>query len=513
MFARLQHLVVPIFFISFFFLLSLLYYQTGKYQVATNSDISINLFFSKNFANRASLTYPVPINKDFSEKIFGAEGMFLAPNGEMTYNSFHGLIILLGLFFVYQPLSYLLLIPLMATIGYFAYYLICRHFFRQETSLILTAILAFSGPFFFWSTLLFNNIPTWSFFMLSMYFILSAVTTGDNRHLVFFTLAAAGTIWTRFPAAILYLPVGICLLFMFPKIRIKGFLIMLSISVATMIPLFIINYQLYGNFLGFLQNAPGLIYNRDLVGRMVYKTIGIIPFVSWELLLENINTYILALIPGLAILFTTGATIFIRHLKTYPLEKRWFPIMIIIVALTNILFYAGGIFSGFGSDVADVGTSYPRYMLSAYSLLFFFGGFALDNLPKNLVLLGLAALIPSGVLSAMTSPNGYLAYKGNVESRYQEKQTYLRLIPADAVVFIKDFSILLFPDRTVAHYSAIPRQNRVDTIISMISKLRVSKQIYFVADSHEDNLPAFLRSFNASGLQVDYIQDNVYQVR
>lgn len=499
------------FFSSFFVLLSFLSYQGFRSQVATNSDININLFFSKNFANTMSFSYVDPLNSEFKEKIFGVEGFFINSKGETTHNSFHGLPILLGLTNAYWPLFIYLVVPIMAMVCLIYYFKLCLIFFRKNIAIILTGLLALSGSFFFWSTILFNNIPTLAFLIASLYYFVMIFKTGKIENYILFSCTVGITIWMRYPEAVLYGAMILPTILMRKKLEKEKVIISILIFCAFVIPLLMLNYRLYGNIFGFLNDANGLIYNRDTVGEIINAPSGILPFVSFSVFKKNFINYFINLNPILFFIFVLGVIILLIKRKENVRLKNIFFLTVLSIMLINVLFYCGGFFSGFDGNRIDIGVSYPRYFLPAYASMIFLGGFSLSRIKnKKTVILLLGTFMIFNIKLAINSPNGFIAYKGNVEGRNQERQFYLQKIPSGSIVFMKTYAMLLYPERTIANYSALPVKDRAETMIKMIKKIKETKPVYFIVDGHEKNPELYFKKFRENGLIVQNIENNIY---
>lgn len=501
------------FFGGLFVLLSFLFYQGFRSQTTISSDIKLNLFFSENFANTMSFSFVDPLNNEFKEKIFGSEGFFINSKGETTHNSFHGFLILLGLTSAYWPFFVYLAVPIMAIICLIYFFKLCSIFLNKNIAIALTGLLALSGSFFFWSTTLFNNIPTLAFFIASLYYFFMIFKTGGMKNYILFACMTGITIWMRYPEAVLYGAMILPTILMRKKLEKKKVIISLLVLCTFVFSLIMLNYHLYGNIFGFLNNADGLIYNRDVVEEMVYKPTGILPFISLDLFKKNFIDFFVKINPVLFLIFVLGVVVFFIQKKKNEEFRNVFFLTIFSVILINVLFYCGGIFSGFGGDQVDVGVTYPRYFLPAYALMTLVGGICLSWIKnKKVVILLLGVFAVFNIDLAINSPNGFGAYKDNVEYRNQERQFYLRIIPNGSIVFIKDYSMLLYPERAVAHYSALPIKNRAEIMTEMILKMQEKRPVYFIVDGHEKNSELYFQEFKKNGLRVQIIEKNVYNI-
>ncbi|MBI4016166.1 MAG: glycosyltransferase family 39 protein [Candidatus Aenigmarchaeota archaeon] len=154
-------------------------------------------------------------------------------------------------------------------------HVISRRFFDERTALFASSIFAFSPVFFYLGFHTYTEIPSLFLLLLSFYFLTS------GRYSVAGIFLGISTL-TRFPMGIFIAPV---LLYFFFKFKLQTLLVFLSSFLITLLPFFIFNYVMYGNFLASF--TAGAFAIKQVLGCNVLRAMPWSAYLKWIVLSEH----------------------------------------------------------------------------------------------------------------------------------------------------------------------------------------------------------------------------------
>lgn len=331
-------------------------------RLPASPDESQSLFFSKLFAENKTLIYLNPLNEMFEDKIFGGR-QFVQDNNKTMPSAFLGYIILLSLSRIIGDVN--ILGPISAMIcTLFVYKISIKLFQSENTAIIVSIIFSFLPQMIYWTSSYYNNVTDLAFILAFYHFLMKAK---DNKISTLLTVIAVGSfsIYIRYTNILLLLPSVIFFVFANKNLIDKRY-ILISLIFATVLitPLFIINNFLYGSPFKFGQYGVNQLFYKSLtIDKSIPKEIlPLIPFRNYKILVQNLILYQWDLFPMITILSLFSTIYLYRQNK---LNSDF--ILILICIFSWILYYLGGMYSGYGDSSPYLYSSYSRYLLPVFA--------------------------------------------------------------------------------------------------------------------------------------------------
>ncbi len=488
--------VFIIFFIAYSFLAA---FSPHKF---TSPDENINLFFIQHYAKTGTLRYYEPLN----ELTFG----FTRPRNTSSVNNyvapsgFTGLYIFYGTIGVILPAIIPYITPLISLIGGLFMYSISSVIFDKKTGLLSVFLLFTLPPFWYWSSItLFNNAPASVFLVGSIAFFLLAIKTGNPAYY----LALGGTLglnhFFRFTDVMYGIPF-VFLIFRFRKIiRYTYLLLSILMYCIVLLPLFIINKQLFGSFLAFGYNVhtsfeTSTVQTSSFIDKMTFF---LLPSgFHIDNIITNLVTYIVLYIPLVFLLGTVGLT---QYKQFYSQESKAYITFFLLLTVWILIYYGSGIFWGLESFTMD--SSYIRYFLPIYILIIPIASHFLFSLPKKISAMLITVIITSSVLHVTLQRNGLVDMYTKRVALLAQSTEIEKHIDTSGVVVTTLSDKFLFPNRKVIFYGPIYNQVFPNKNIFQYERL-----FLIISNLSSNNIPVYV--FNdRKDLEIDKLNTFLYK--
>lgn len=312
---------------------------------------------------------------------------------------------------------------------------------------------------------------------------------------------------------------------MFSKDKLfrNNFIRYVPIAIFMGLILLFLNHHLYGTILGSVSVSSAEDSN-SLANADYYFSdrpealLPVFPFYGFNILIKNIKNHIFLINPVLSIFLLSSSLLWLFDRESKHVDKR---IILGLISL-NVLFYIGGIWTGFDHNFVSIGTSYSRYLLfSSYLFILVISSnmlFLLGKERKKILVLFLI-IVTYMILSFNVGLFAKYALLDlqRINTRFVETQdSFLSTIPENAIVFTVLNDKFIFPQRKTAIYSTFPEETRINDTGDLIKSLLESEHlVYFIDDGAPNNYDIFeaqlyFDNLDTKGVNVIHIRDNVY---
>lgn len=511
-------------FILAFLLLFFLNFYTFEYLFFPDDAVQC-LFFSQNILKNGTPNYYNPLNSQF-EKIFGMRGFYILDNGQSAPNYMLGNIILTAIFMgISKYALYLFNLTFCFLLFVFFYKTINLFLKNKVKSKIITLLLAFFAPFLFYASVYTNVLPAASFFLIAVYFSLKFVQNKNKKYFYLFLLFSLLTFWIRYEYIILFVPFFFYIIYSIKnkKIKFKFTHILWSILIISLLifPFIYYNLSTYDGVLGFLTSNATVL--RDFEHTTIIKEQNILFFQSGDFLFHNVKTQILNNFIFIPIIFF----LYLISLITIIKKKEYTLLTFYSIPLIQIIYYYGAKWGGYNIINVVGGSSYIKYILPSWIIMFFLASYLLINLSnkKNRYVINKKVLIVVFLVFIVLNLNfvifscwGLQDYHERIENVMSFREEILQNTPDDSILFLKYLDKEIFPLRETAIYQSFPQDTRRKQVTSVIKNLLDNGyDIYFV---NEDKIikkgysfREYKKYFEEEGLNVSYVfSSNIYKV-
>jgi len=473
--------------------------------------------FAKHLAENQSLVYVNPLNEHYTP-IFTAN-QFVQMGEKTLPSGFLGHNVLLAFFYFIHPKLVLLAIPFIAASGLFLFYKLTSLVFSQKIGALSAGLLAVSPAYFYNSNHLYADVPAFVFLVGGLLYFFKMLKHPDRKiNYILFPIFLALTIWLRYPNALLLLALIPILYLGRHKVKLKFLLLSGCIFILCMSPLFILNSILYGGPFNLGAMSPYIVWS-GLPVEELRESIGLsatlfIPFKDWGLFADNIFLYFVRFCPLMLLLSAFGIIAYLKSDKNYL--QQHFLIACSLISLILILYYSGGAFFGARYPYPTVGASYVRYFIPVYAfLLIYISVFLTRPSYKRILPVFLALFILTGMTFSYFDNFQHerrgIEYLGTqyLPIAYYNSQEVIQNTEENAVVLCKKRDWIIYPNRNVALYALIAKEERVQEVTKLVTQLLSDGiPVYFLEEDYmpgEHTGDVYFRSFEDKGLNVTLV--------
>jgi hypothetical protein len=276
--------------------------------------------------------------------------------------------------------------------------------------------------------------------------------------------------------------------------------------------------------------TPILGANNNLYGSPITTGQMLLPQSHWEaagVISQSISNFVKYFL-SLSLPFTVSYTV----LGTLGIVLAWkgvhyyrrFSIFFIASLVFTLIFFSSGMFWGAASGSMELHHSFVRYSIVIYVLLVPYAMSYLSRLRMNGVKQAIVgALLVLSIVTTLVAPMNPVEFRGSMDNRIQVRDSLLRAIPRNAVVFTAYWDKYLFPARkTAIHYYIKPNAERIQKTIELIMEmLHDGHDIYFLREdlgaeqmellghSYFEN---YQEALNKVGINTYEVSRNVYRL-
>lgn len=476
LFVNLPYFLVLL-FVILYSSINLIYF---KERVPVSPDESQVFFFSDLLSRKYTLKYQNPLNSKYNEKIFAAR-QYVQIEKDTVPSAFLGFIIIVSIFKGINSSLINFVGPILSGLSLFYIFKLSNLIFGKKTAIITLVLQGIFPVFIYWTLSFFNNISELPFLIGGLYYLFNALRKKSVSFYIVTAVFFALSIWIRY-TNILLIPLIYLVSYLFfrKSISLTGIIYTLLTFIVLILPLFISNNALYGNFFVFGQNSKNQLVYKIADTDIPKEILPLVPFRDIKYLIKNTQDYILTFIPVL-ILSASGFLFFIKQ-KTH--RKELF--ILIGVCVFWGFYYLGGVYFGYGSEPI-LNSSYTRYLLIVYSVLIIFVSYFIHSINSRLIQVSfLSVLIVSFINITLFSSRGLVLLKGQIESSVIWLKNIEQNTSKKSIIFAKAADKVLFPKRNIALYQMLSEkeefsgQGITKTLELMKTLLVDNHEIYFL---------------------------------
>ncbi len=479
----------------FFLLLFVSYFSFRFYSVRYPLiDTLQNTFFSENLVVSGNFGFENQFNTRY-ERIFGLRATFLSEEGWNLPATHVGYIFLLGSLDIldrnmkfFSSMIFFLLILIFS-------YKSSSLLFGKKTAFISVILLGALSSLIYWSTLFINDIPAFSFFVVSLFYFLKYQNEHNQKLLILSTFFLFMASFIRY--SYLFFLIPFIIVFFFNKHKklknliLPGFLLfLLGFSLA------FFHYNTYHTIFGPIGEYSTLDLlspNNIQIDQNIEK-----PFFDFEVFHNVFKTYIFGGFAGLGILSLLSIFPIIHRKKTLQIK---FLFISMITFLLMIFLYMGVEWSGY-SEHFLMASMYTRYLLPLYFVLILLSAYSISYyqkfFDKKIAMFVLAIFFLYFFLFNLSVSTSQISNNLNIESQTKSLIDSVSNLPPNSIIFCNYYDKYIFPTRMTAVYATFPKEQRIektfDTVTSLIND---GYSVYFF---NEDNL----KNYDIYTLREDY---------
>lgn len=321
------------------------------------------LFFINNHLETGTYKYPIPSYGDLPENITRA----FTPRDAAQFNSYLVPKYYLGIFVGYSTIAainrdiLLILTPLITIIAILFFYILTKKFFDEKIGL-MASLLAFSIPAIWINGLqIFRyDIVSLFFLILGFFYFIQFSEKRNSKYYILSTIFLVTSILYQYTYIIYILPLVLYYIFLIPEIKRKNSLIIVAgIAAFFLIPILLLNNELYGNFL-----RTG--YQMELINveEALGSSEGSFLIFRPDFIIKYISMYLIDFLPLLSFGILIGVSALYRN-KYETKIKLYGSYFLYIITLTIVIF---GSHSSWGLNEYTANAAFLRYLLPAYLL-------------------------------------------------------------------------------------------------------------------------------------------------
>lgn len=435
-------------------------------------DETINYFFIDLYSETGNLSYTDKLN----EISFGV----IRPRGAVYFSDhiapqkFIGFIILVGTIESVVDNISRFISPIFALVGLLYIYIISRELFNKKIAILTPIFLGILPYYWYWTSLsMFENILGTSFFIIFVRYFLKMIENDNFKNYAISAIFLSMAIFIR-AELFLIVPVIVAILFYNfhkkNKLSISRIFIFALIFFIFILPLFLLNNDLYG---GYLTTGQHVQYHYE-------EALPINSGFNLYNILENILN-IFWLYP----LFLLG--IILGIFSTLTLKDNIYKSYISLLGV-GFLVFSTYILSDRVLD-SHIHSSYVRYFLPFIVLLSpFFSIFIIKIKRMNsyLVIIVITYFI---IFSAITTTISLQSNKDAVENYEKMNEKILNATEYNAIIFLDYWDKAIFPERRVGLIRELPQQgNHSKMLASIAIKIyETHTPVYILMDNQFSN--------------------------
>jgi Dolichyl-phosphate-mannose-protein mannosyltransferase len=399
--------------------------------------------------NRLTLSYTEPLNQTYDTELIKPRNVVTNDAGQIVPSDF------LGIYLIFLPITKIIglelanafLFSALSTLGLAAVYLLTKHFFDTQAALLATAVVGAFPVYFYWAERIMTDIPSLAFCLLGLYYLVKHQSSFLLRYAALAGLFIGIGVSIKYTNLIL---VGIFGLIFLPYARMltKRAWAFYGVCAAgfavTMLPIVLLNQQLYGGILK--------------TGQQAYSGSAKILRTSADIsIVDNAFKYFVSFAGIVTILFAISCALIIKYGAAKHVKLMIFAA---VYGLFNILFF-GKANDVFGAQAPDVLLSHsqPRYFLGVFIFiiiiaissiaLFKRASIHLSHFTRIVALL----LVPGYFIGAFSfNGSGFTTVRKEAQVSTRLRDSVLSSTGENSIVFTQFNDKLIFPDRRVVSY-------------------------------------------------------------
>lgn len=399
-------------------------------------------FFIRNFLESGSFKYPIPSYDGLPENITIA----FTPRDTAQFNGYIVPKYSLGIFVGYSTVAainrdiFLIITPLITVISIICLYILTKNFLNEKIGLI-ASLLAFSIP-----TIWINGLEIIRYDIVSLFFLMLGFSyfmkfseKRDSKYFFLSNIFLITSIFYQYTYFIYILPLVLYSIFLKKKIKQNNaLLIVLGITVFSLLPILLLNKELYGNFLTIGYQMESINVKEALGSSKASFFI----FRS-DFIIKYINMYLVESLPLLGLGIFIG--ILTLYTSRYKPKIKFYCYFFLYVTILTIVFY--GSHSSWGLNEYAANAAFLRYLLPAFLLSMPILVSLILKINKKSAISLFSIFIITCFVTTLTSSYGfkdYYYYDNILADRYHDLVTLNT--ERDSVIITKYYDKNLFPD-------------------------------------------------------------------
>ncbi len=493
--------------------------------VFNSPDENANAFFTESVAAHDRLFLEEPLNLSLHTILHPRSVISVA--GLLVPGSFLGLPVFYG--FVAKVIGLDLvrfLTPALAALAVFAWRRVVEVLSRSRSVAFVAALAVMFHPaFWYYSGRGFmHNVPFVCFLIFAVYFLIVRSPTKGTFSAVLSGVCLAIALWFRTVEAIWVIPSAIALLITYRKsLASKHIALLIGSCVIALIPLFILNQQLYGGVLetGYTLHEPTVAIEAvSEASATSTQAVNTLPF-SFDLksILKNAWHYSVTLFPWMSVAAALGFLIVLTRKNSMP---RAYLGLTVLVAIFLWVFYGSWNFTDNPDPtLVTIGTSYVRYWLPLFILLSPFVGelvvWVSQRVRHTSMRMAIATVLSVAMIGLNVSPvffaeDGLFRLRQNLFAFAATKDAVLSATEDDAIIIVDRADKFLWPERRVV------QPLRSDETYAAMPALAKAAPLYYFGITFPDKDVEYLNTEKLLelGLQIDLVktlnEESLYRI-
>lgn len=503
-------LLATVTFILYAWLPLTLHSNTPKF---TSPDETANYFFSRTYANRSTLAVQAPLTTEMSRYL--APRSVVVRSGRLVPESFLGLPLTYGTVAKVAGTDALpYLTGAIASLTLFPFFCIFRRVFSVNIARLALPILAFLPPYWYYASRGFmHNVLFLCVFVMVVAVFLKIVeesrTPGWNFRFAFVGALLGIALATRSAEIVWIGPLTLIAAFILRRrIGRINLGVFVGALIFTLVPILLLNNQLYGNPLSFAARPVGTATSGDGALETTVRTVSraALPFgVDFLTLSSNASRYLVTIFPWFTafVLLGVGSAVFDAWRRTVTgLNRQAFDerdaylAVFLFMTLVLILYYGSAVIIEYlNPDQVILGSSFLRYWLPVYVFAtpFFAIGvravyFRIRNLPAGQVVtvcIVVVAILASATKVLVDPLQGLGSVREAAQALQADAHVVIANTEPEAVIISGDMDKAFFPDRmVVARFGGTAEE-----FARLLRDLLAVAPVYSVADPSLDRSP------------------------
>jgi hypothetical protein len=487
----------------------------------TTPDENSRLFFLKQAAINKSydFSYSEKSNKTYSTNLIRPRNSVISPTTDRVVPSdFLGEnFYLLPSYILIKNISiWLLIFPLFAVLLIFAAFKLVAILESYRAGVIAALIIGLLPIVTYWGYRPMTDIPSLALLLLGISYYIEGIKNKNaltiQRYVLTGMLLGVGLSF-RYTNALLVFAFFIAFI-NYKKLFIKKYIthhIALFVSLLlTFSPIFMLNYNLYGNVFTTGQS----IYSGSSTSIQT-RTINIF---------SHLGSYFVSFM-GLLVLFGFLGLFMQLKKNNRSIIRNRFAVWVILFICLNVFLYSRADVFGASSNSVLLSYSLVRYYLGIYVLLACYMALYINKIGKIKYFIIILFSSVSIFQSLYYKNSGLIAYHNEIKASKILQQDILRNTPRDSYIFTRTYDKFLFPDRKIVSYynSGIdPIPVRLKNTADLAKKLSESNvQVYFLRESIDaatakerryESFEQDQESFGQEHLKLEPINSVIYRV-
>lgn len=497
------------------FILYSFFYIANPTYIPMTPDESGNIFFGKHLSECGELTYHSGIETKITRNstYIKMNPRFVAEkNSNFIPGSFLGYYYLSYPFLLVDDKFIYIMNAALGSLGLlFIYYFLKEFNVSDEISLISIIIIMVFPVYWFYSVATFSNIASAVFFIGSILYISRAYLTDTAKYYIIGSIFGALSIFVRYDYIVIFaIIIPIASLLSIKRNRIVG-IVFMGIFLLTLITIMNANYFLYGSWfsMGHIEstsvNSTVSISNAGQSIQLPKMEIDI------ERILSNITYYFSKDFSILSAFCILGVFYSLNAKLDKSLKLK---IIFIVSSMITIIFYATNLFygykfEGFGGEFVFIRSSYARYFLPVYLVMFLFIASFLDKIRKSNRGLTLAVIFVIFISMFLINFNFDGIYNSQQKMHEYDnfKNIAFRETSSSAIIISTHSDEKLFPERKIGLLPEFTDSNAEGVKIE-IEKLSKEYDIFIVQDG--EDVVKYIKYLKNSGFRFEYIKADSY---